>query len=425
MGGLISCGDINKNIVYVLIGAFGKIFAELAYKIDKSITKHPFIIGISSAMGMCLSIIPLIMLKIKSRNIKQNLLIEGIIETEKSKEKKKRQIMKKYFLIFSAAILDFTQKILSYLFVEDIFYNFWIFDMLCLSIFSYIILKSKLYIHQYVSLIAMIIIGISLNIINLTNEESDNLDNNKNNNNDIGKIILNIGLVFLIEVIYSLINVINKYSMEYCYCVPYEISFYQGLFALIIFTTLLIIFTNKEIKNPKYQKIEFKGKKYLDNFYEYIDDIYFKKILVFIIIMICRLLFNLFSHITVKCFTPSHVALILLIGEITFIFQGQGDNPYKFYGNIIIFIICLFMLLIYTEIIELNFFGLSKNTRKNIGNRARRLSYDSDDSYDVGGGMQVKSEGSDGKKDTDQDDEFKEKLNKTEENTEIELSING
>ena len=75
-----------------------------------------------------------------------------------------------------------------------------------------------------------------------TNEESDNLDNNKNNNNDIGKIILNIGLVFLIEVIYSLINVINKYSMEYCYCVPYEISFYQGLFALIIFTILLIIF---------------------------------------------------------------------------------------------------------------------------------------------------------------------------------------
>ena len=60
MGGLISCGDINKNIIYVLIGAFGKIFAEYAYKIDKSMTKHPFIIGMSSAMGMCLSIIPLI-----------------------------------------------------------------------------------------------------------------------------------------------------------------------------------------------------------------------------------------------------------------------------------------------------------------------------------------------------------------------------
>jgi hypothetical protein len=231
--------------------------------------------------------------------------------------------------------------------------------------------------------------------------------------------------VFLIEVIYSLINVINKYSMEYCYCVPYEISFYQGLFALIIFTILLIIFTNKEIKNPKYQKIEYQDKKYLDNFYEYIDDIYFKKILVFIIIMICRLLFNLFSHITVKSFTPSHVALILLIGEITFIFQGQGDNPYKFYGNIIIFITCLIILLIYTEIIELNFFGLSKNTRKNIANRAQRLSYVSDDSYDVGEGMQVNSEGSDEKKDTDQDDEFKEKLNKSEENIEIELNING
>ena len=421
MGGLISCGDINKNIIYVLIGAFGKIFAEYAYKIDKSMTKHPFIIGMSSAMGMCLSIIPLILLKIRSKNIKESLSIEGIIDKDKNREKKKRQIIKKYFLIFAAAILDFTQKILSYLFVEDIFYNFWIFDMLCLSIFSYIILKSKLYIHQYLSLFIMIIIGISLNVINLTNDKNDNHDNN---NNDIGKIILNIGLVFLIEVIYSLINVINKYSMEYCYCIPYEISFYQGLFALIVFTILLIIFTNIEIKNPKYQKIEYKGKKYLDNFYDYKDRINLYKIMVFILMMISRLCFNLFSHIIVKFYTPSHVALILLIGEITFIFQGQGDNPYKFYGNIVIFIICLFILLIYTEIIELNFFGLSKNTRKNIGKRARRQSYDSDDSYDVGG-IQVKSEGSDGKKDIEQDDEFKEKLNKTEENIEMELNING
>ena len=49
--------------------------------------------------------------------------------------------------------------------------------MICLSVFSYFILKSKLYIHQYVSLFIMIIIGISLNVINLTDDKNDNHDN--------------------------------------------------------------------------------------------------------------------------------------------------------------------------------------------------------------------------------------------------------
>jgi len=39
-----------------------------------------------------------------------------------------------------------------------------------------------------------------------------------------------------------------KYSMEYIYCDPYEISFYEGLFGLICNTILLIIFQNIELK---------------------------------------------------------------------------------------------------------------------------------------------------------------------------------
>ena len=45
---LISCGDINKNIIYVLIGGLGKIFAEVIYDVDREITKHPFYLGIAS-----------------------------------------------------------------------------------------------------------------------------------------------------------------------------------------------------------------------------------------------------------------------------------------------------------------------------------------------------------------------------------------
>ena len=46
----------------------------------------------------------------------------------------------------------------------------------------------------------------------------------------------NILLVLLIEIIYSLSMVINKFLMEYRFCSPYEISFSQGIFGLIINT---------------------------------------------------------------------------------------------------------------------------------------------------------------------------------------------
>ena len=92
----------------------------------------------------------------------------------------------------------------------------------------------KLYKHQYFSSAIMIILAIILNCVNLWEATV----------NDIPKLILSV----LIEIIYSLGIVLNKYSMEYIYCDPYEISFYEGLFGLICNTILLIIFQNIELK---------------------------------------------------------------------------------------------------------------------------------------------------------------------------------
>ena len=103
--------------------------------------------------------------------------------------------------------------------------------------------------------------------------------------------------------------------MEYCYALPFEISFYQGLFSFIVFSILLIIFTNVDIKDEKYKdyiKIEYNGKKYIDNLFDYTDKIDIKKLIAFIVMMITRLCFNLFSNIIVLYFTPSHVAFFYL-----------------------------------------------------------------------------------------------------------------
>ena len=83
--------------------------------------------------------------------------------------------------------------------------------------------------------------------------------------------------------------------------------------------------------------------------------------------MLSRLSFNIFTLLTIKYFTPSHAVILLIIGEISFAFDSIKN--FKLFVTIIIYCIILFMILIFTEIIELNFWNLRKNTKKNISER--------------------------------------------------------
>ena len=411
---LITLGIINKNVFYILTGGIGKILAELVYKLPNEIENHPFYLGLASGLGMMLSFIPLIITKIKSRSIIDKEKIERLSSqisinfdpTVKYQEEKRKEY-KKYILIMLTGLLDFGQKILSYIFIESVIYNFWIFDMIFLNLFSYLILKSKLYRHQLLTLGLMILLGIVINII----AEFDPKTRQTYNDSPIESVSYkNILLILSIEALFSLSVVVNKYLMENIFCTPYEISFFQGLLISILNSILLIIFTNIEIKNceDKEKYINHNNKQYLDNIFQYTKSIgdNFAEIFIFIAVMICRLTFNLFSIITAKHYTPSHIALILLIGEITFILEPELS--FYFFAKIVIFIIIAFLLLVFTEMIELNFCGLSQYTRKNISERADKASGRSDDSNEVDG-LEIHSHGSNGS------DEKKE--NDTKKNT--------
>ena len=199
---------------------------------------------------------------------------------------------------------------------------------------------------------------------------------------------------------YCLGIVLAKYGMDDLFCSPFEITFYEGILALILNIILLIISTNITISFEKisfFKKLfkvsEYDGKQYLDNFYTYIEELDFKEVLLFIVTLIGRVIFNLFSHITIKHFTSSHVVLLLIMGELT-IDWGEKDKI----ETIIIFMIFfveLIMILIFCEIIELNFCGFEKNTRKNIKQRADlTINYEDDlSSKDIGEGIEMISEG--------------------------------
>lgn len=353
---LISLGEINKNILYPIIGGLSKLIAEFILFIkEPQFTKYPFILGAVTGFGMFLSIIPFIILKIKLRkeNTEKQANDKLLIYNNPDDVFHRKVFCIKYLLIFCASLLDFSQKSLTFLFPAKIINNFWVFDILFITFFSRIVLKSKLYSYQLFSLGMIIILGIIFNIVNLVNSGDFNF--------------ISFILVMSIEIIFSLEIVIEKYTMEYKFCSPYEICIFEGLFEIIANVILLIISHNIGKDD--------------DEFFNYINDLQKKEvsikveIILLFVSMVSRLFFKLFSLITINLYTSSHVVILLILGEIMLIFTKGNKEEDKLYifrisCNILLVVLLFLMFLVFTEFVELNFCGLQKYTKKNIEKRA-------------------------------------------------------
>ena len=324
-----------------------------------NLQNHPFIFGMNAGLGLCLSFIPYLIFKKNYDNLEQRKISEDekliYNDTEDIIYEKREN---KHYPLLIISFCDFSQKFLSFIYRG--LDNFWIFDILFIMIFSYFILKMKLYTHHFISLILIIIFGIVIIIIYNLNEETN------------WKLFFQILNTLIIEIIFSLEIVVAKYAIEIKYCSPYEICLFCGIFILIIFSLLLIIFTFIPMSEIKYiKKVEYKGKIYVDNFIYYFSNLSLMEIIYFIIQMINRFGFNIFCLLTTKYCTPSHIVIILIIGEIYF---GVETEPlWTAILEYIIYVFLVFTMLIFLEIIEINCYGLQKNTEKNIISRAKEL----------------------------------------------------
>ena len=116
------------------------------------------------------------------------------------------------------------------------------------------ILKTKVYSHNLVRLVVIIIVGIILIVINYYDKYVNFLK---------GFITL------MTEIFYCLENNLAKLAMDAKYISPYQICFDIGVIELIIFIILLIIFTNVSLTGT--ENMNYLNKDYIDNFYVYID----------------------------------------------------------------------------------------------------------------------------------------------------------
>jgi hypothetical protein len=296
-------------------------------------------------LGSTLSFILLIIYKIYNKRKNKNILQYDILKKHKPQINK----IEKFLWILLVSFIDFIALVLSYIFRVGVNAKLttWAFNIIFLALFSNLILKERLYKHHYLSIIIIMILDVLSNI----NNERFTTENFKNN-------YLNIIMIVLSQILYKLSYVLYKYYMIKKYIISYEIMFYEGIIELIlsIITSIIVISIG-----------------YIDNFMDYYNNIDAKEIIIFILMTILNFIYTLSFFIAIDKFSPFYALLLYVSGElIKYILHFDSYYLRKSIISIIISIICLLMILIFVEIIELNFCGLSYMTKKNIKLRAQK-----------------------------------------------------
>jgi len=336
----ISLGKINKYIVLILLDAlfyFIRIIIEDHYKFIKGENLHPIIYNLSHSLGSSLSFILFIIYHIRNKRE-----INPIFAKENNTEEK--SLKTKFLWILLVSIISFISSTLNAIFWinNDNYINIWSSYIIFLSLFSFLVLKNKLYKHHYISIIIIIILGLLYNLVS----PQINIDK-----------YLNIYLITISNsIIYSFEYVLYKYLMLKKFIKSYEILFFRGIIVTVLLIITLIITT----------KI---GK--IDNFLDFCENSGAKEIIIFISMIIINFIYYLFFLIIIDIFSPFHLILVNFIADsLTFFYYITSYDFISAIFNIIFISIEIFLILVFIEIIELNFWGLSKMIKRNIELRA-------------------------------------------------------
>ena len=178
---LIGFGSINK---YMLLIFLGTCFNVLLYrashwsKFFKNGNHHPVIYNLAYSLGLSLSCV--FYIKYKCDNTKKNKIINNnsLSPTNAIKdplkespinlhEKKITSEKEKIAWIFLVAVIDYISMVINccYWIQSDKYFINFPFGLVIMSLFSYLILKTKMYKHHYLSSIIILALGITYIIV--------------------------------------------------------------------------------------------------------------------------------------------------------------------------------------------------------------------------------------------------------------------
>ena len=265
-------------------------------------------------------------------------------KSKASKKKCTKSNFKDYFIFCLITFLFFgINYFIEYLNIVALSVNvMWIglcFQMICYFFLSMIILKSKYYIHNIISLILFCIFTVIIDLI---------IENLK-------YIELKSFLFFIPNLVDNILSCYMKYLIDKKYHSYWNVLFFFGLFIFIVYTTEFIIKIKKE-PNTIFKVIENGKTKYIIlNFL--LDAIVHEYLRMLLTLLILE--YFSFNHVFI-----SHLLYRISIGFI------QSITNFDSYKNYLFFLIPaffqVFSLLFYLEILEFNFCNLNRNTKRNI-----------------------------------------------------------
>lgn len=215
-------------------------------------------------------------------------------------------------------------------------------EMICLTVVSVFLLKYKYYKHHILSIIGFVICG---NACDLLLEYYPHIL-------DSGPALM---IIKIIGVIFDVIFFnVQKYMMEILYYPYWRINIILGI-TLFCATTIILIY----VLIDKNSDVAF-----VVNFYKYFE---YNAGLIIGKILLSTISFSIFTTLcilNIYYFNPNYFIINFQLSKFVLTLI-DSENQKKFYC-IIFFLLQTFFLLIYLEIIELNFLGLNYNTKRNI-----------------------------------------------------------
>ena len=336
----IGFGKIDKNIIPLILGCVFCLLNRLLNSYNGTkLFQNVVLTNIFISLGDIFIIIPYIIYRIKAKKYKKELEIE--ILRNKSEYAKSVKVRGKAKFIILIGLIFFANYYM-FIYTIDIKSNTWIMYIAFTSLFYYLIFKSKLYLHHYLSICLILIFGIVIDLVigNLQKDVTENLL----------KIVLSIVRVILLSLDYTLI----KYTMEKKYVSPYVLGMFNGLINFVLFL-IIAIFDH-----------------FIFNYYkclEYFDNFNTTEFLVILGLMGTQLGLYTTLFFIDKNDSPCHIFIVFVFGQFGLYFYNYTLDKYS--AIIILSLILIFFFsLVFNEIIELRFCGLAHNTKRNIIKRA-------------------------------------------------------
>ena len=350
----IGLGAVDRNLIAIILSCIFCLLNRFINQLfQKKLLENKVYTNIVISFAESFIVIPYI---IDRKRSKGRTLINAINNINSNEEENKFEYIyeeprdikddvkyKELYIILISIIFFINYSMFIYTF--PVKSNIWITYILFTSIFYYLIFKAKLFNYHYLSIIIILLTGFIIDI-SQANFQKDWESNEPER--EVGFIFSIVRVILL-----SFNYVIIKYTIEKKYASPYEIGAYSGIIDLILF----IIFALLDYKFFNLNPYN----------YDYFEDFDAKTIFYILGLMATNLGIFLCCLIIARNNTPCHIFIMFIIGQIAYFTQEIGD-----YIIVVIIglIIMLFFSLVFNEIIELNFCGLSRNTKKNINYRA-------------------------------------------------------